>query len=58
MATYLKEVKERPKEDLTAQYATREASIKIAEVCERAANYENMVAHGLSCTHRLEKWKK
>ena len=43
---------------VTYQYATREASIKIAEVCERAANYENMVAHGLSCTHRLEKWKK
>jgi sulfopropanediol 3-dehydrogenase len=43
---------------VTYQYATREASFKIAEVCERACNYENMLAHGISCKVRLEKWGK
>jgi len=42
---------------VTYQYATRDASLKIAEVCERACNYENMLAHGLSCRVRLDRWK-
>jgi sulfopropanediol 3-dehydrogenase len=43
---------------VTYQYATREASYKIAEVCERACNYENMLAHGISCKVRKEKYGK
>jgi sulfopropanediol 3-dehydrogenase len=43
---------------VTYQYATREASIKIAEVCERSCNYENMLAHGISCKVRKEKYAK
>ena len=43
---------------VTYQYATRTASIKIGTVCERAANYENMLAHGISCKVRVEKYKK
>lgn len=42
---------------VTYQYATsRESSRKIAEVCERACNYENMLAHGISCKVRVEKY--
>jgi sulfopropanediol 3-dehydrogenase len=42
---------------VTYQYATsRDASRKIAEVCERACNYENMLAHGLSCRVRIDKY--
>ncbi len=43
---------------VTYQWATREASHKIAEVCERACNYENMLAHGISCNVRVEKYGK
>lgn len=43
---------------VTYQYATREASYKIADVCERACNYENMLAHGISCKVRKEKYGK
>ncbi|MBI9082943.1 MAG: histidinol dehydrogenase [Desulfobacterales bacterium] len=43
---------------VTYQYATREASQKIAEVCERSCNYENMLAHGISCKVRKEKYAK
>ena len=43
---------------VTYQYATREASYKIADVCERACNYENMLAHGISCKVRKEKYSK
>lgn len=43
---------------VTYQYATKEASYKIADVCERACNYENMLAHGISCKVRKEKYKK
>lgn len=43
---------------VTYQYATREASYKIADVCERACNYENMLAHGISCKVRKEKYVK
>jgi sulfopropanediol 3-dehydrogenase len=43
---------------VTYQYATREASRQIAEVCERACNYENMLAHGLSCKVRVEKYAR
>ncbi len=43
---------------VTYQYATKEASYKIADVCERACNYENMLAHGLSCKVRKEKYGK
>lgn len=41
---------------VTYQYATKEASYKIADVCERACNYENMIAHGISCRVRKEKY--
>lgn len=41
---------------VTYQYATREASVKIADVCERACNYENMLAHGITCRARLDKY--
>jgi sulfopropanediol 3-dehydrogenase len=43
---------------VTYQYATKEGSYKIADVCERACNYENMLAHGLSCKVRKEKYRK
>ncbi|MCP4627656.1 MAG: histidinol dehydrogenase [bacterium] len=41
---------------VTYQYATKEASLEIARVCERACNYENMLAHGISCRVRIEKY--
>jgi sulfopropanediol 3-dehydrogenase len=41
---------------VTYQYATKEASQKIADVCERACNYENMLAHGISCKVRKDKY--
>ena len=43
---------------VTYQYATREASGKMAAICERACNYENMLAHGISCRVRVEKHGK
>jgi sulfopropanediol 3-dehydrogenase len=43
---------------VTYQHATPEASAKIADVCERACNYENMPAHGISCRVRKEKYLK
>ena len=42
---------------VTYQHASREASLKVAEVCERACNYENMLAHGISCRVRIDKYK-
>ncbi len=41
---------------VTYQYATQEASARIADVCERACNYENMLAHGITCKIRKEKY--
>ena len=41
---------------VTYQYATRQASAKLGAVCERACNYENMLAHGISCKVRVEKY--
>jgi sulfopropanediol 3-dehydrogenase len=43
---------------VTYQHATKEASLKIAEICERACNYENMLAHGISCRVRIDKYSK
>lgn len=43
---------------VTYQYATKEASAKIGDVCERACNYENMLAHGITCRIRREKYSK
>ncbi len=43
---------------VTYQHTTKEASPRIAEVCKRACNYENMVAHGISCRVRLDKYGK
>ena len=43
---------------VTYQYANREASLEIARVCERACNYERMLAHGISCRVRIEKYQK
>lgn len=41
---------------VTYQHADREGSLRIARVCERACNYENMLAHGLSCRARIDKY--
>ena len=43
---------------VTYQYANREGSLKIADVCERACNYENMLAHGITCKIRKERYTK
>ena len=43
---------------VTYQYATKEASAKIGEICERTCKYENMIAHGISCKVRTEKYTK
>ena len=43
---------------VTYQYATKEASAKIGEVCERSCNYENMLAHGITCRIRVEKYSR
>jgi sulfopropanediol 3-dehydrogenase len=43
---------------VTYQYATREASARLGAVCERAADYENMLAHGISCRVRVDKYEK
>ena len=43
---------------VTYQYATKAASLEIARICERACNYENMLAHGISCKVRIEKYEK
>lgn len=43
---------------VTYQYANREGSLKIADVCERACNYENMIAHGITCKIRKERYTK
>jgi sulfopropanediol 3-dehydrogenase len=43
---------------VTYQYATKEASLEIARVCERACNYERMLAHGITCRRRIEKYQK
>jgi sulfopropanediol 3-dehydrogenase len=43
---------------VTYQYATKAASLEITRVCERACNYENMLAHGISCKVRIEKYEK
>ncbi len=43
---------------VTYQHANREGSLEIARVCERACNYENMLAHGLSCRVRIDKYGK
>jgi sulfopropanediol 3-dehydrogenase len=40
---------------VTYQHATKEASLEIAKVCERDCNYENMLAHGISCKVRVDK---
>jgi len=42
---------------VTYQYATRKASLEIARICERACNYENMLAHGISCRVRIDKYE-
>lgn len=43
---------------VTYQHADKAGSFKIAQVCERSCNYENMLAHGLSCKVRVEKYGK
>lgn len=43
---------------VTYQYATKEASAKIGDICERACNYENMLAHGITCRIRRERYSK
>ena len=41
---------------VTYQYAEQKASYEIAKVCERSCNYENMLAHGISCAVRVQKY--
>jgi sulfopropanediol 3-dehydrogenase len=43
---------------VTYQYITREASARIGAVCERACNYENMIAHGITCKVRVERYAR
>jgi sulfopropanediol 3-dehydrogenase len=43
---------------VTYQYATKAASAKVAAVCERASNYENMIAHGITCKIRKERYEQ
>jgi sulfopropanediol 3-dehydrogenase len=43
---------------VTYQYASKEASAKIGVVCERACNYENMLAHGITCKIRKERYAR
>jgi sulfopropanediol 3-dehydrogenase len=41
---------------VTYQYMERDASAQLAPLCERACTYERMLAHGLSCRVRTEKY--
>jgi len=43
---------------VTYQYATKDASAKLGRICERACNYENMIAHGITCRIRVKKYAK
>lgn len=43
---------------VTYQYASKEASAKIGAICERACNYENMLAHGITCKIRKERYAR
>lgn len=43
---------------VTYQHTNREGSLKIGRVCERICQYENMLAHGLSCRVRIDKYGK
>ena len=56
MPSYLKRAKPRPKEDLSTVRDIVRDILEIAKVCERACNDENMLAHGLSCRVRIEKY--
>jgi hypothetical protein len=44
------------RKDVTYQHATKEASLETAKACERACNYENMLAHGISCKVSVDKY--
>lgn len=41
---------------VTYQYASKEASAKIGAVCARSCDYEGMLAHGITCKIRAERW--
>lgn len=41
---------------VTYQYATKPASAVIGAVCERACDYEGMLAHGITARMRKERW--
>jgi len=43
---------------VTFQHITKEASVKIGKICERACNYENMLAHGITCKIRTQRYAK
>ena len=34
------------------------STLEIAKICERACNYENMLAHGISCRVRIDKYSQ
>ncbi|MBW1818843.1 MAG: histidinol dehydrogenase [Deltaproteobacteria bacterium] len=42
---------------VTYQYASREGSLPVARVCERACEYENLPGHANSCRVRIEKYE-
>ena len=43
---------------VTHQSCTKEASVKVGELCSRISNYEGMIAHGYQGDIRVARWKK
>jgi len=41
---------------MTHQYCTREASVKVGELCSRISNYEGMINHGYQGDIRVARW--
>merc|ERR1712195_116731 len=43
---------------MTHQTCTKEASVKVGELCSRICNYEGMIGHGYQADIRVARWKK
>jgi len=43
---------------VTHQTCTKEASVKVGELCSRICNYEGMIGHGYQADIRVARWKK
>eukprot|EP00656_Telonema_subtile_P019537 TRINITY_DN20770_c0_g1_i1.p1 TRINITY_DN20770_c0_g1~~TRINITY_DN20770_c0_g1_i1.p1 ORF type:complete len:385 (+),score=136.07 TRINITY_DN20770_c0_g1_i1:160-1314(+) len=41
---------------MTHQYCTKEASVKVGELCSRICNYEGMIGHGYQADIRVARW--